>query len=113
MEVAMVAGEKSCFWVFRRRGAIVGICARSEEEAAQTLREGGAGAVTLRASRLPLDDLPERDLVALGTIDLHTSLVEDYAAHDHGIVTLYDEEGGTWAMKPKADSALVGSGAYR
>jgi hypothetical protein len=109
----MVAGEKSCFWVFRRQGAIVGIGARSEEEAARMLREGGAGAVTLRASRLPLDDFAEHDLVALGTIDLHTTLVEDYAAHDHAIVTLYDEGGGTWAMKPKPDAAFAGSRVCR
>ncbi len=94
------SGQKPRLWAFRSSEGVVGVLAPSEAAAALALAEGSATPVRLKSTPpLPPPDHPDA-VVALGRIDDSTTLVPDFRPHDLSLITLEDESGARWALRP-------------
>lgn len=93
------ADPRPRLWAFHRDGSIVGIVADSEEAAGRALR-GGAAAIRLKST--PPLALAESagTLVVVGVLDPTTPLLPGYRTHDQSMVTLEDQTGSRWALRP-------------
>jgi hypothetical protein len=94
---------RSRCWVFRHLRSILAVCAESEHAAAALVREGASSIVVLHANKpIPIaDDREHEPLLLLGSIDEETTLLDGYRPHDLSTITLSNESGATWALKPK------------
>lgn len=91
---------KPRLWAFHRDGALVGVVADTAEAAVRALRDGSVPSVRLKSTPPLAPGEGESALVAIGSVDETTALLPGYRTHNQSVVTLEDETGSRWALRP-------------